>query len=189
RSLLTDPCQNAVSANRRARLLCRQRQLPHLFQHRKACPAIVRERHRRVSAVEEHIQVRADTFEAAAVPGDLILLINLETVTITGGLQLSLHSPHRTATSGSTFVARRAGIQQASNATNVSSSAITTNVSGSVALTPYSKLFIRRVAASAASKPIITPANASFSPCPTTSFKTSADCAPRAIRMPISRVR
>ena len=42
----------------------------------------------------------------------------------------------RSATSGSTFVARRAGIQQASSATKVSSSVITMNVSGSVGLTP-----------------------------------------------------
>jgi hypothetical protein len=42
----------------------------------------------------------------------------------------------RSATSGSTFVARRAGIQHASSATKVSISVITMNVSGSVGLIP-----------------------------------------------------
>jgi len=43
---------------------------------------------------------------------------------------------YRRATSGSTFVARRAGNQQAIKATNVSSEAMTSNVTGSVTLTP-----------------------------------------------------
>lgn len=42
----------------------------------------------------------------------------------------------RSAIIGSTFVARRAGIQQASNATTSSSVAMTVSVSGSVGLTP-----------------------------------------------------
>ena len=42
----------------------------------------------------------------------------------------------RSAISGSTFVARRAGIQHASSATKVSSSGITMNVSGSVGVIP-----------------------------------------------------
>jgi hypothetical protein len=48
----------------------------------------------------------------------------------------SANHSHRKATSGSTFVARRAGIQQASSATRSNSSAIAANVSGSVALVP-----------------------------------------------------
>src|SRR5262245_6836818 len=52
---------------------------------------------------------------------------------------------HRSATSGSTFVARRAGTKQASRATNANSNAITVNVSGSVGLTLYSSVFINRV--------------------------------------------
>jgi hypothetical protein len=50
-------------------------------------------------------------------------------------VNLSRYS-HRSAASGSTFVARRAGIQQANNATNVSNITTAMNVSGSVALTP-----------------------------------------------------
>src|SRR5215468_513932 len=56
-----------------------------------------------------------------------------------------LNYSHRRAAIGSTFVARRAGIQQASKATTVSSDEIETKVSGSVALTPNSRLFINRV--------------------------------------------
>src|SRR5215470_6786085 len=54
----------------------------------------------------------------------------------------------RSATIGSTFAARRAGIQQASKATAVSNSAIAANVTGSVALTPKSRVLIVRVNAS-----------------------------------------
>jgi hypothetical protein len=54
---------------------------------------------------------------------------------------------HRSAIIGSTFVARRAGSQQATRATANNSAAINAKISGSVALTPYSKLFIKRVAA------------------------------------------
>jgi Tol biopolymer transport system component len=43
---------------------------------------------------------------------------------------------YRRAIIGSTFVARRAGIQQAASATSVSNNATAMNVSGSVALTP-----------------------------------------------------
>ena len=50
-------------------------------------------------------------------------------------------------------VARRAGIQQASNETSTSNAAIPTKVSGSVALTPNSRLFIVCVNASAAMMP------------------------------------
>src|SRR5262245_18951998 len=103
--------------------------------------------------------------------------------------QRKLLQSQRRATSGSTFVARRAGIQHASNATTISDNAITMNVSGSVALTPYSKLFIKRVAPYAASKPTTTPASASRSPCAMTSRSTSRASAPSAMRMPISRLR
>ena len=49
---------------------------------------------------------------------------------------LGLNHSRLNAIIGSTFVARRAGIQQASNVTPASNSAINPNVSGSVALTP-----------------------------------------------------
>src|SRR5437660_1389432 len=65
----------------------------------------------------------------------------------------------RSTVIGSTFVARRAGIQHASRATNASSNVITIKVSGSVALTPNSRVFIKRVAMSAPPRPIPTPAN------------------------------
>ena len=63
----------------------------------------------------------------------------------------------RNATIGLTLLARRAGIQHASKATSISDKAITAKVSGSVELTPKSKLFITRVAASAITSPITTP--------------------------------
>ena len=63
----------------------------------------------------------------------------------TNQLTASSNYSHRRAIIGSTFVARRAGIQQASNATAMSSSAIAENVAGSVALTPKSRFFIVRV--------------------------------------------
>src|SRR5215468_9931998 len=96
---------------------------------------------------------------------------------------------HLNATIGSTFAARRAGIQQATSATTVSKSAITTNVSGSVALTPNSKPDIRRVSATAAAEPIVTPIKARLIPCLMTSLSTLPARAPSAIRTPISRVR
>jgi len=60
------------------------------------------------------------------------------------GVPAAVYS-HRSAIIGSTFVARRAGIQHASNATITSSSGAAANVNGSVAFTPKSKLFINRV--------------------------------------------
>ena len=95
----------------------------------------------------------------------------------------------RRATIGSTLVARRAGIKLDSTATPMSTSEIMINVVGSVALTPKSKLDIKRVKMKAAARPKTTPIKTSFNPCPTTIFSTSLRCAPRAMRSPISRVR
>src|SRR5215475_15524178 len=64
---------------------------------------------------------------------------------------------HRRAIIGSTFAARRAGSQQATSATPMSSVATMINVSGSVALTLNSKFDMRRVSANAPIKPITTP--------------------------------
>src|SRR5262245_18229117 len=50
---------------------------------------------------------------------------------------LLAHHSQRSATSGSTFVARRAGIQHANSDTQASDNEIRVNVSGSVAVTPY----------------------------------------------------
>src|SRR5262245_23118807 len=70
----------------------------------------------------------------------------------------------RSATIGSTFAARRAGIQHASIATKVSSGGITMNVIGSVALTPYSRPPIRRVTVQAVTSPAPTPASGNIHP-------------------------
>src|SRR5215510_10008840 len=99
--------------------------------------------------------------------------------------------PHSTLsdTNGSRLAPRRAGIQQASSATMISTAAITMNVSGSVALTPNSKVFSNRVNANAPANPSKAPMSASFIPSPITRRSTSLLCAPIAIRTPISRVR
>jgi hypothetical protein len=60
-----------------------------------------------------------------------------------------LNHSHLNAIIGFTFVARRAGIQQANSDTPVSNNEIRMNVAGSVALTPKSKVFINRVSATA----------------------------------------
>src|SRR5262249_42248274 len=96
---------------------------------------------------------------------------------------------HRRAIIGSTFAARRAGIQQATSATESNSAPIKANVSGALALTPKSSVVIRRVKPKAATSPAPTPLSASLIPCPTTSLNTSPICAPSAIRTPISCVR
>ena len=77
--------------------------------------------------------------------------------------QDTAHS-YRSAVSGSTFVARHAGTQQANSATTESKTAITTNVSGSVALTPNRRLFIVRVNANEAINPNTDPTTASVIP-------------------------
>jgi hypothetical protein len=58
------------------------------------------------------------------------------------------------ATSGSTLVARRAGIQQANNATMASSNATAQSVVGSFGPTSKSRVFITRVTATAAINPM-----------------------------------
>ena len=70
----------------------------------------------------------------------------------------------RKATSGSTFVARSAGIQQASSATNVNNSVMAPNVIGSTALTPNSMFDINRVSENDAARPSATPLATSFMP-------------------------
>src|SRR5262245_6530484 len=97
----------------------------------------------------------------------------------------SVHS-HRRAIIGSTFVARRAGIQQANSAAPDSASEIRMNVSGSVGATPYSSGVIMRVSANAPAIPSANPASVNFNPCPVTSRTMSRDRAPSAMRTPIS---
>src|SRR5262245_52995361 len=96
---------------------------------------------------------------------------------------------HLSATIGSTFAARRAGIQQAASATPASNNAINANVVGSVAGVSNSMVDISRVSAQAAATPITTPTDTSAIPCPMTNRSTLRGCAPRAILTPISRVR
>src|SRR5262249_26250383 len=69
----------------------------------------------------------------------------------------------RSAISGSTFVARRTGSQQANNAVVSKINTAMTTVSGSAAVRPKSKLVTTRVAASAALRPITTPVITSHS--------------------------
>src|SRR5262249_27016382 len=71
---------------------------------------------------------------------------------------------HRSAIMESTFIARRAGRQQASSATPLSNNAMAVKVSGSVGLTPNSSCDRTRVSAKLATKPIPTPTNASVMP-------------------------
>src|SRR6185503_14250410 len=96
---------------------------------------------------------------------------------------------YRSASIGSTFVARRAGTKLAARATPVSNTETATKVSGSVALTPNNNVDITRVTAIAPATPTATPISASVSAFPTTLLNTSPGRAPNAILMPISRVR
>jgi hypothetical protein len=76
---------------------------------------------------------------------------------------LLVYSP-RNATIGSTFVARRAGRKQASNATAMSSRTGAANVAGSVALTPKSRFLIVRVNATDAIRPSAKPVSTNLIP-------------------------
>ena len=75
---------------------------------------------------------------------------------------------------GSTFAARLAGTQQATNATTVNNPAMPINVRGSVALIPNSKFFMVRVNTIDATTPNATPNNASFIPYPANQGSTNS---------------
>src|SRR6266487_2726313 len=64
------------------------------------------------------------------------------------------------ATIGSTFIARRAGTRLATIETPINNTEIATNVSGSVALTPKSRVAMNFVRKNEATTPIATPINA-----------------------------
>src|SRR6185369_10105238 len=96
---------------------------------------------------------------------------------------------YRSATSGSTFVARSAGTRHAMKATANNNTATTPNVIGSLAVTWNRNAAITRVNAYAPSSPKTTPPNASNIPCRSTIFSTSNRRAPSAMRTPISCVR
>src|SRR5262245_8002084 len=99
--------------------------------------------------------------------------------------------PHstRSATSGSTFVARRAGIQQATIATASINSAAESNETGSVGVSLKSSVEARRATAKISGNPMATPAMTSNNASRRINQNTSRLCAPSAIRIPISLVR
>src|SRR5215510_12318670 len=96
---------------------------------------------------------------------------------------------HLKAISGSTFVARRAGSQQANSATPIIKAATTPNATGSNWLMSTSAMVSRLEIAAPPAKPMRTPIAISLPPCRRKSVMTSRRCAPKAMRMPISRVR
>src|ERR1051326_7114628 len=103
-----------------------------------------------------------------------------------------LNYSYRSATIGSTFVARRAGTKQATSATIVSSAAVTPNVSGSLGCTPKSMLFRvpkYLVNTQAPARPSATPIKVKVMPCRRTIASIRPRFAPKAMRIPISCVR
>jgi hypothetical protein len=68
------------------------------------------------------------------------------------------------ATSGSTFVARRAGIKQANNATAINAAAEIPKVIRSVGATANKRLRIKRVTTIAPTTPIVIPISVNFIP-------------------------
>src|SRR2546430_3707300 len=107
--------------------------------------------------------------------------------------QFEMGNPHShsylSATSGSTLVARRAGMQHAISATRTRPMETVASVSASVAVTPKRKLTINRVSPTAPASPSVTPNSTGTIPFLTSSLSTSAARAPSAMRMPISCVR
>src|SRR5262249_50265947 len=102
----------------------------------------------------------------------------------------ALHVPPpyalRSATIGSTVVARRAGTRHATAATRPSISATARNVGGSVGETSYRRLAQSRETASATATPIARPIPTWRMPCPSTIARTLSGRAPSAMRMPNS---
>ena len=87
---------------------------------------------------------------------------------------------------GSTRVARRAGIRQATNATPIRIRVTLSIVRRSVAPTPKRKLCSKREQSRTPTNPMTKPAPTKRIPCSTIRRKTSDRCAPSAIRIPIS---
>src|SRR4029453_231949 len=88
--------------------------------------------------------------------------------------------PSRSATFGSTRLARRAGTNDATMATAKRSAGTPANVIGSVALTPTRKELTTRLRATAPARPSPIPASDTTRPCPRISPTTSRSLAPRA---------
>src|SRR5271165_2461449 len=95
---------------------------------------------------------------------------------------------YRSATRGSTRVARRAGTRHATVPTTSSTNNTPTKVRGSRGETPQSWLATQRVSAMLASMPSTMPTPMSRRPLRSTIFRTVLVGAPSAIRMPISWV-
>ena len=93
------------------------------------------------------------------------------------------------ASIGSRLAARRAGRYDAATATNANNATIAANVTGSVGLTPTSRLVISRVIASAATSPTTIPAMLRRNHSPTTRLRMLPRGAPNTMRIPISAVR
>src|SRR5690606_5774892 len=90
---------------------------------------------------------------------------------------------------GSAASARRAGIQHATSAAPERSAATAPSVTGSVGSTPYRTEASARAATREAPSPAPTPIRTSASPWRSIIPRTRSPSAPRAIRIPISRVR
>src|ERR1700730_1258824 len=87
--------------------------------------------------------------------------------------QIEHHHSYLSATNGSTFVARRAGMKHASNATTINTKVTATNVGLSVGSVPKSKFVISRVSKNDAPRPRPTPANTRTRPCVINTLSTS----------------
>src|SRR5262245_63353059 len=90
-------------------------------------------------AADDEAQFLAQAHNQLPLPG-------LHAVVIAKIFALSIRAIHslRSETSGSTLVARRAGIQQATSDTSNNTAAMPANVSGSVGRTPNNKVSIHR---------------------------------------------
>src|SRR5215467_11114345 len=95
----------------------------------------------------------------------------------------------RRAVTGSTRVARYAGMQVATSAAVLNTITVDANTAGSRASTPNSRLPMKGVTVSATATPNTTPATAIPMPSKITINRTSRGSAPSAMRTPISWVR
>src|SRR5215471_14809686 len=95
----------------------------------------------------------------------------------------------RSASSGLSRAARRAGSQHARAETARSSSVVAPKTQGSRGVMPYNSDAIKRLPASATMTPMVAPARATALPCLRIIAATLRGSAPSAIRTPISDVR
>ena len=93
---------------------------------------------------------------------------------------------YRSATMGSTFMARRAGTAQAASPTAISKAAAAAYANGSRAVTPESYAESAFIAKNAAPTPSTAPIAARRAPRPSTTASIRDGRAPRAMHTPIS---